>query len=220
MTTGAHSRKQFRVTPTELADVSGRRGAPEIKVTLDHLPFGSQFPVYIWVSPAQGSRFLVGQAVDVILQRRNIRTPKEGVYSGDMDWHWQWDLVDFIGEDDVSVTGPSDDGPPPGPDPMGESPTVMGGAAVHRAHIAPAPHRLEDPYDARERVKRLSIERQVALKAAVELLGPTTTADAETVVATAIAFGLYLATGEPVVPVQEPDEEEPTEEPLDPDGSV
>lgn len=198
-----HPMQVMPTAKTEVLDPTGRGNT--VEVAFDPAPWGSIFPIKVKMTPDQAKGFSLNQSANVMMGRQRLRQGEK--MDGTALWHYWWGFLGFVGDDAPS---PSDDGPAPGPDP-GQRPPGLAAPAI----TAPEPQPMQtrpvwDPQEM-ERVKRLSIERQVALKAAVELLGLTTTADAETVVATAIAFELYLATGEPVVPVQEPDEEEPTE---------
>ena len=114
----------------------------DFKVTFESPFFKSKFPAIIYVQPEDATRIKTGQAYNLRLEQGKLSEGKDG----SQPWHYRWKFLGI-------ATGPSDPAKAPVP-----SAGTMGQQGVQeRPHEAPAP-------DARDR----SIQRQVALKAAVE----------------------------------------------------
>lgn len=144
----------FTITLKEKAESSGQNG-PDYKLTIDGGIFGSQHPQVIWgCSLTDGQHMTVGQSYAVLLQRGQLATKRDGTaYDGQKPWMWRWRWGGFSG---AGAQSPLQSAPPPPrpaaprPQPQ-ERPLVPGG-----------------PIEVQVDPTRWSIERQVALKSAVE----------------------------------------------------
>jgi len=167
MTTPVTRDEEFELT--EVAIAEGRDG-PQWQLSLK--PAWSQFPLKGWIDQAEYPVAPARGVYRCIFQRGPLKDGKDGSAL----FHYQWRLVQFKAGDDVPSQTPKSvdtDGPQPvyGPDPKQPGPVST--------------------YASQEDAKTRSIQRQVALKAAVEFLGTRKSVDYDQMVATQLAQEFY-----------------------------
>jgi hypothetical protein len=145
----------------EISAVEGNYG-PQWKLSGDvsALPGQSgnwgKFPSLFWIDN-NGTQIQLGP-YPCIIERQGKNKPE---YSGDVEWHYRWKMISFNATSAVPQAPQRTESTPP--DLSGTMPQGRGGIP-HAPNFALP----ESDADRREREKRDSIHRQVALKAAVE----------------------------------------------------
>ena len=164
MTTAQQTLVPFIITLKEKAEASGNQG-PDYKLVIDGAAFGSDLRQTIWgCSLADGQRMTVGLSYPVLLERGGLGKKRDGgMYDGSKHWMYRWRWGGFQ---------EAEAGLRPAPATMPASaPAAKPVAAVPAAAVIPAPtvpHPEPPAQSPAEAARDRSIQRQVALKAAVD----------------------------------------------------